>query len=77
MRRPSAPMSRLGSASDRGPRCAHQVGGILVGPYDGEGGSQRLIECVRVSEDNYSVRELMSVRAAHGSAMRPMRARGL
>jgi len=38
-----------------------EVGGILVGPFDSEGGSQRLIKCVRSSENHFSISELMAV----------------
>jgi len=38
-----------------------EVGGVLVGPFESEGGSQRLIKCHRVSEDDYEMTELMAV----------------
>jgi len=37
------------------------VGGVLVGPFAGTDGSQRLLQARRVSEASYEVRELMSV----------------
>lgn len=49
-----------------------QVGGILVGPFDSNGGGQRLIKCVRTAENDFNFSDLMSVNRLENHRQSPI-----